>query len=133
MTVLWTVKAVEEWCNKCCKNGDYMGCYEEALERFGCWIYSVSYASCFELRSAVERYLEEKGVGLLTTLKVLRFFSAPTDTEVEYDVEVYRLLKEALKHVAETSKEKIIETHAKTLINLITTAEKLKSKITCTG
>ena len=52
---MWLVKAVDEMC------GDGALSYEEANERFGLWMYGVSYGSCFELRERVVEYLSARG------------------------------------------------------------------------
>ncbi len=132
MTVVWTVKVANEWFDECVEKG-FDDCFEETFRRFGPWIHSVSYASCFELRDRVEEYLEMRGVSTTEYLKVIGFFCIALEEEISYDKHLYELLREALKNVAETSKEEIIKLHAESLIKLIMTAEKLKSGITCTG
>ena len=133
MTVIWFIKIVDEWVNECAKNKVFDKCFNEADRKFGLWIYSASYASCFELRERVENYLKEKGVSLSDLWKVSHLFCGPLETEIEYEKRLYELLKEALNHVAETSEEKIISIHAKNLIELIKIAEQLKSEINCSG
>jgi len=125
MTVVWIVKAVKKWCEE---HGD-LDCYDEASKRFGRWIHSASYGSCFELSERVEKYLGSRGDPIL----LLKFFCGAIETELEYDEQTYRLLKDALRYLAETSEETIIRSHAKALIELITVAESLKSGIMCSG
>lgn len=131
MTVLWTVKVVNEWCEK--YRGKDFSCYSEAYGKFGCWIHSASYGSCFELREMVERYLESKGVDIRLVSAATSLFCGAMEIEVEYDEHVYGLLRDALSHVVETGEEAIIRSHAEALIELITTAERLKSGIMCSG
>jgi len=129
MTVVWTVKAVEEWCEE---HGG-LSSYKEAREKFGRWIHSASYESCSELRRRVEEYLESKKTEPGDLLALRMFCGAAIDTELEYNERIYNLLKEALRHIAETGDDIIIRSHAKVLIELITVAEKLKSGIVCFG
>lgn len=126
VTVTWTVKAVEEWCEE--RGFDS---YSEASKRFGRWIHGVSYESCFELMEEVEKYLESRAE--LEGLLALKIFCGATETEIGYNERIYNLLKEALMHVAEKSEKELIRSHAKALIELIMTAENLKSDIICSG
>lgn len=132
MTVTWSVEAVEEWCKKH-KEKDFVNSYEEANKRFGKWMHSASYSSCFELRERVEEYLEAKGINSSKIFDVISFFCGVLKAKVEYDEYVYKLLKEALNNIAKESKEEIIKLHAISLIELIKTAENLKSNIICSG
>jgi hypothetical protein len=125
MTVVWIVKAVKKWCEE----HEDLDWYDEASRRFGRWIHSASYGSCSELSERVEKYLGSRGDPIV----LLKFFCGAIETELEYDEQTYGLLKDALRHLAETSEETIIRSHAKALIELITVAESLKSGIMCSG
>lgn len=133
MTVIWTVKVAEEWYENCMSRNSNNDCFHETHKKFGYWIYSASYSSCFWLRNKVEKYLESKGVEISLVTKALGMFCGAMEIEVEYNEQVYEVLREALRNIAETSEDTIIRSHAKALIELITTAEKLKSAIVCSG
>jgi hypothetical protein len=131
VTVTWTVKAVEEWCKRAGGISDKV--FREANERFGRWMHSVSYKSCFELWRMAEEYLKEKHMDAYETLDITGFFCGALEKEIEYDRYVYGLLKETLAHIMEKCGEADLGLHAKSLIELVATAEKLKSNILCSG
>ncbi|RLE72857.1 MAG: hypothetical protein DRJ37_01855 [Thermoprotei archaeon] len=126
------VKVADEWFNECLKRGDDE-CFEETSRRFGFWIYSASYGSCFELGEKVREYVEKIKVPLRIYSSIIRFFCGVLTEDIEYDEETYRVLKRVLKYVAETCENKIIRSHAESLIELVENAERLKSGIECSG
>jgi len=132
MTVTWTVKVVNEWYEKYRNKNPGYDYYHEAHKKFGRWIHSASYGSCSWLREEVEKYLESKGVEISLITSAVIMFCGAMEAEVKYNEQVYEVLKEALRHISETG-EDIIRDHAKVLIELITTAERLKSSIVCSG
>lgn len=80
----------------------------------------------------MENYLRGKGVDEFDIrLRVLWFFSPIVPREVDYDECFYRLLKEGLTHISEAERDEIIRLHTKALVELIETAEKLRSGIRC--
>ena len=132
MTVTWRVKVAKDWYDGCIEK-EVEDCFEKAFKKFGVWVYSVSYRSCAELRDRVKRYLESKGVDLDEYLNVIGFFCGILQKEINYDKRLYELLKEALENIEKHSGEDIIKYHARSLVRLITTAEKFKSGIICSG
>jgi hypothetical protein len=104
-----------------------------APRRFGRWIHSMSYENCLKLRGEVERYLENRSISAGLILNAIRMFCGAMDVEVGYDEQVYGLLKEALEHAAKTSEEEAVRSHVRALMEIIATAERLKSNIMCSG
>jgi len=134
VTVTWTVKVVDKWFEICRDKNPGYDCYDEAHKRFGRWVHSASYGSCFWLGDKVEKYLESKGADVSLIMDAVEMFrSIAMKIEVEYNEQVYEALKEALKHIAETDEDDLMKAHAKALIELIETAERLKSAIVCSG
>ena len=130
MTVSWMVKVVNDWWRE--RGGDAES-FSEASRVFGRWIHSMSYGSCFMLREEVEKYLESRGASAGLTVRALGLFCGAMDVELEYDEQVYELLKEALEHVARTNESEVLRSHARALMELVATAERLKSSILCSG
>ena len=131
MTVSWRVKVVSDWWEK---HGCDFNSFDEAHRRFGRWVHSMSYENCLKLRGEVERYLEARSISAGLISNALRMFCGAMDVEVGYDEQVYGLLKEALEHLAKTSEEEdAVRSHARALMELIATAERLKSNIICSG
>jgi hypothetical protein len=130
VTVSWRVKVVSGWWEE---RGCDFNSFDEAHVRFGRWIHSMGYENCLKLREEVERYLEARSISARLISDALRLFCGAIDVEVEYDEQVYRLLKEALEHATKTGEEDAVRSHARSLMELIETAERLKSNIICSG
>jgi hypothetical protein len=130
VTVSWRVKVAGDWWKK---RGCDFNSFDEAHMRFGRWIHSMSYENCLKLREEVERYLEARSISAGLISNALRVFCGAMDVEVEHDEQVYGLLKEALEHAAKTGEEDAVRSHARALMELIATAERLKSNIICSG
>lgn len=133
MVVTWEVKVAGEWFEKCLDENPNLNCFDETRKRFGYWSHNASYSSCFALWEEVIEYLESKKVKLSIIAEASAMFCGILENEVEYDEQVYEALKEALRNIAEKNEDEIIRAHAKALIELINTAEKLKSSIICSG
>lgn len=132
MGVSWYVKVVYEWYRECEKKG-LSNCDKEAFRKFGYWRHEASHGSCYELWEKADEYFEKVGLDYRYPeyLDVNKFFCWPFKGELDYNEKACRLLKEALRYAEENINDEFLKLHAKFLIKLIETAEKLKSGIIC--